>query len=285
PFPFLSAYAELDCISNFTFLTGASHPEELVERAARLGYEALALCDDCSLAGVVRAHQEALRQNLHLIIGSRFHLQEGMEILALACNTNGYGNLSETITLARRRSAKGEYRLSLNDLSHPPAGLEHLRGLPDCLIIFKPDNDPDPARLDEHLRRLREVFPRKLWIGVALHYGPSDSRHLATLEQAGKQHGLALVALGGVEMHQRSRQPLHDALTAIRHGRSVPEVIEHLHPNAERHLRGRLRLANLYPPPLLQETLRIREHCRFSLEQATRLYRYPKEIVPQGLTP
>src|SRR5690606_20342867 len=255
PFPFLSAYAELDCISNFTFLTGASHPEELVERAARLGYEALALCDDCSLAGVVRAHQEALRQNLHLIIGSRFRLQEGMEILALACNTNGYGNLSETITLARRRSTKGEYRLSLHDLSHPPAGLEHLQGLPDCLLIFKPGHSTGASALDGHLRRLREVFARRLWIGVALHYGSDDARHLAMLEQLGQRHDLPLVALGGVEMHRRSRQPLHDALTAIRHGRSVQEVIEHLHPNAERHLRSRLRLANQYPASLLQETL------------------------------
>src|SRR5690606_35169170 len=118
-------YAELDCISNFSFLAGASHPEELVERAAALGYSALALSDECSLAGVVRAHQEARHRGLHLIIGSRFRLQEGMELIALVCNLNGYGNLSETITLARRRADKGEYHLSLNDLVHPPPRYEH----------------------------------------------------------------------------------------------------------------------------------------------------------------
>src|SRR5690606_28017389 len=96
----LTGYAELDCISNFSFLTGASHPEELVQRAARLGYQALALSDECSLAGVVRAHQEALRHEFHFIVGTRFRVEEGMELIALACNLNGYGNISETITLA-----------------------------------------------------------------------------------------------------------------------------------------------------------------------------------------
>src|SRR5690554_569235 len=144
----LTAYAELDCISNFSFLTGASHPEELVQRAAALGYDALVLADECSLAGVVRAHKEARHHSLHLIVGSRFRLEEGMEIIALACNLNGYGNLSEIITLARRRSPKGEYCLRLADLSAPPTDSNHLRGLPDCLLIFKPDYDLQANVLD-----------------------------------------------------------------------------------------------------------------------------------------
>jgi DNA-directed DNA polymerase III (polc) len=282
---YLNTYAELDCISNFSFLTGASHPEELVERAAALGYRALALSDECSLGGVVRAHQEAQRHNLHLIIGSRFRLQEGLHLIALVCNLNGYGNLSETITLARRRSAKGAYQLSLADLAHPPSGLEHLRGLPDCQLIFKPDPDCDENLLETQLTRLRTVFPHRVWLGVALHHGPQDARYLGLLQQVGSRLGIPLVALGGVEMHRRSRQPLHDALTAIRHGRPITEVIEHLRPNAERHLRSRLRLANLYPPELLRETVRISERCRFSLQEIRYQYQYPKEVVPEGLTP
>src|SRR3546814_20372115 len=105
----LPAYAELDCLSNFSFLQGASHPEELVERAAELGYEALALCDECSLAGVVRAWTEAKKQSLKLIIGSRLKIN-GMEIIILARNKKVYGDLSELITLASRRSEKGTYR-------------------------------------------------------------------------------------------------------------------------------------------------------------------------------
>lgn len=279
------SYAELDCVSNFSFLTGASHPEELVERAAALGYEALALSDECSLAGVVRAHQEARRHGLHLIVGSRFRLEEGLQFIALACNLDGYGNLSEIITLARRRSPKGEYRLQLADLASPPPELAHLQGLPDCLLIFKPDYDPESAQLDEQLRKLASLFPQRLWIGVARHYGCADARHLSTLQEAGARHGIPLVAVGGVEMHRRSRQPLHDTLTAIRHGQPVTEVIERLHPNAERYLRSRLRLANLYPAALLQETLRIRERCRFSLDEIRARYQYPREIVPAGMTP
>ena len=282
---FLNAYAELDCISNFSFLTGASHAEELVERAAALGYQALALADECSLAGVVRAHREAREHALHLIVGSRFRVQEGLMLIVLACNMNGYGNLSEIITLARRRSPKGEYRLSLTDLTTPPLGLEHLRGLPDCLVIFKPDYDPDPATLNTQLQQLDGLFPERLWVGAALHHGAVDARHLSTLQQAGAAYGLPLVALGGVEMHRRSRQPLHDTLAAIRHGRPVSSLLEHLQPNAERHLRSRLRLANMYPAELLEETLRVHERCNFSLDEIRQHYRYPREIIPDNLTP
>ncbi len=279
------SYAELDCLSNFSFLTGASHPEELVERAAALGYTALALSDECSLAGVVRAHQEARRHALHLIIGARFRLQEGMQIIALACNLNGYGNLSETITLARRRSPKGEYLLQLADLASPCSELTHLQGLPDCLLIFKPGYDMQVSLLDSQLSQLAVVFPQRLWIGVGLHYGWADARHLATLQEAGLRHGVPLVAAGGVEMHRRSRQPLHDTLAAIRLGRPVSAVIANLHPNAERHLRSRLRLANLYPAALLHETLHIRERCHFSLEEIRSQYQYPQESIPPGMTP
>ena len=282
---FLSGYAELDCISNFSFLTGASHPEELVERAAGLGYQGLALADECSLAGVVRAHVEAQRHKLHLIVGSRFRLQEGIQIIALACNLNGYGNLSELITLARRRSPKGEYQLSLADLSAPPPELEHLRGLPDCLIIFKPDYSIAVETVGAQLAALSKVFSQRLWLGLSLHYEATDARHLATLQTAGQAQHIPLVALGGVEMHRRSRQPLHDSLAAIRHGKPVTEIIEHLHPNAERHLRSRLRMANMFPSALLQETLNILGRCQFSLDELRSQYQYPEEIVPVGMTP
>ncbi|HLU79558.1 MAG TPA: error-prone DNA polymerase, partial [Burkholderiaceae bacterium] len=282
---FLSAYAELDCISNFSFLTGASHPEELVERAAGLGYRGLALADECSLAGVVRAHVEAKRHALHFVVGSRFRLLEGLHLIVLASNLNGYGNLSEIITLARRRSPKGEYRLSLADLSSPPPELAHLRALPDCLVILKPTEEATAATLDAQLPRLATLFPQRLWLGVALHHGASDARHLATLQAAGQRHRVPRVALGGVEMHRRSRQPLHDTLAAIRHGKPVAHMVEHLHPNAERHLRSRLRLANMYPAELLEETVNILERCQFSLDELRLQYQYPEEIVPQGMNP
>ena len=139
----LPAYAELQCASNFSFLRGASHPEQLVARAAALGYSALAITDECSLAGVVRAHVEAKRHQLSLIIGSQFrvHTEEGdcLTLIALVMNREGYGNLCELITLARSRAEKGEYHLTLTDFTHPEDQYHHLRTLPDCLLLLAPD--------------------------------------------------------------------------------------------------------------------------------------------------
>ncbi|MBW8897826.1 MAG: PHP domain-containing protein, partial [Massilia sp.] len=131
----LPAYAELFCLSNFSFLQGASHAEELVDRAVQLGYTALALADECSLAGVVRAHAEAKRAQLPFIVGAHFHLQHpdgsrALSLLLLAQNRNGYGNLAEMITLGRTRSEKGSYLLHPSDFDAPEGDLEHLRGMP-----------------------------------------------------------------------------------------------------------------------------------------------------------
>ena len=130
-------YAELHCLSNFTFLRGASHPEELVERTAKLGYRALAITDECSLAGVVRAHVEAKQQNLPLIIGSEFCLDDGLRFVLLATDRESYGHLSALITRARRQAEKGSYRLTRDDLVEScPAG---------CLVLWLPADQADPA--------------------------------------------------------------------------------------------------------------------------------------------
>ncbi|HWJ94008.1 MAG TPA: PHP domain-containing protein, partial [Telluria sp.] len=130
----LPEYAELFCMSNFSFLQGASHAEELVARAVRLGYHALALTDECSLAGVVRAHAQAKKAGLPFIVGAHFHLRDpDLSLVLLAQNRNGYGNLSEFITLGRTRSEKGTYRLSPADIDNPAPAFAHLRGMPDCL--------------------------------------------------------------------------------------------------------------------------------------------------------
>lgn len=278
----LAEYAELDCISNFSFLKGAAHPEALVARAAHLGYQALALSDECSLAGVVRAHTEAKKQQLKLIIGSRF-LIEGMEIIVLARNKKGYGDLSEFITLARRRSEKGQYQLSLRDITDPPAGSEHLKNLPDCLAIFKPGYDPDPAELHRQLSRLLPAFPGRLWLGLTLHHHHADSRHQATLAQAAQRFGIRLTAAGQAEMDLRSRQPLHDTLAAIRLKTPIQACGYALKQNAEHYLRSRMRLMQAYPPEALAETLFISRLCLFSLDEIR--YEYPREIVPAGMSP
>ena len=282
----LPGYAELFCLSNFTFLHGASHAEELVARAQELGYAALAITDECSLAGVVRAHAAAKKHGLPLIIGAHFQLQASKEgpalcLLALAKNRNGYGNLSELITLARTRTGKGSYLLTTADFG--AAAIPHLRALPDCLLILLPDYPAQAGVLNAQAVWLAQTFPGRGWIGLNLLHRVHDEQHRAQIEEAGWLQVLPVVALGHVCMHVRSRKPLQDMLTAIRLSTPIAECGYALASNAEQHLRSRLRLANVYPAQALFETLRIARECTFSLD--TLRYEYPNELVPQGHTP
>ncbi|MDR1994351.1 error-prone DNA polymerase [Azonexus sp.] len=271
----LPAYAELHCLSNFSFLRGASHPDELVEQAVAQGYSALALTDECSLAGIVRAHRAARKAGLKLLVGSEMTTIDGLKLVFLARNREGYGNLSALITLARRRAAKGAYTLQRHDLNTvSPNG-----ALPDCLVLWVPDAVPAVA----DGRWLAERFPGRLWIAVELHAGPDDAARLAELQALGTTCGLPLVAAGDVHMHVQARRPLQDVLTALRLKTSVFEAGYALFPNGERHLRSRLRLARLYPPELLAETQVVTGQCAFSLDELR--YEYPEEIVPTGHTP
>ncbi len=280
----LPDYAELHCLSNFSFLRGASHPEELVAQAVKQGYAALALTDECSLAGVVRAHLAARETGLQLIIGSEMLTTmestagprlDGLKLVFLAKNREGYGNLSALITLARRRAAKGAYTLQRHDLNVvSPNG-----ALPDCLVLWVPGEMP----VAEDGRWLAERFPGRAWIAVELHAGPDDGARLESLQALGAACGLPLVAAGDVHMHARSRRPVQDVLTALRLKTTVFDAGYALFPNGERHLRARLRLARLYPPELLAATLHIAAQCNFSLAELR--YEYPEEIVPPGATP
>jgi error-prone DNA polymerase len=274
----LPAYAELHCLSNFTFLRGASHPEELVTRAHELGYAALAITDECSFAGAVRAHVAAGKYGLKLIIGAELRFDDGLKLVLLATDRESYGRLSALITHARMRAPKGSYHLARADLDW---------NLDGCLAIFIPPSLPAadlPSLLIlQHARFVAERFPHRAWIAAELLCGPDDRAQLARLRELGRRAGLPLVACGDVRMHVRSRKALQDTLTAIRLGVPVHCAGAALHPNAERHLRLRLRLAQIYPPELLAETLRIAAHCSFSLDCLR--YEYPDEIVPAGLTP
>jgi len=268
-------YAELHALSNFSFLRGASQPEELVAQAKRLGYRALALTDECSLAGVVRAHVAAKEHGLPLIIGAELRCCEGLKLLALATNRRGYGALSRLITQARRAGAKGAYHLEREALA---------QGLDDCLLIWLPDAAADPSGARETEGRwLRERFAGRLWIGVELLTGGFDVRRHAALEVLGAALDIPRVAAGDVHMHRRSRRALQDTLTAIRLNTSVHAAGFALFPNGERSLRSLERLRELYPQPLLQASVDIAERCTFSLDELR--YEYPEEIVPAHETP
>ncbi|HEU4623993.1 MAG TPA: error-prone DNA polymerase [Steroidobacteraceae bacterium] len=270
-----SGYAELHCLSNFTFLRGASHPEELVERACQLGYGALALTDECSVAGVVRALLQVKREkergrHLKLIVGAEFRLTCGMRFVALVPHRQGYGRLCRLITRGRRVAEKGSYTLERMDVQ---ALLEQ------CLILWLPGAMPNA----DEARWLAERFPGDVWIATELLCDGDDRERLARLQRLGRELGLPLVASGDVHMHVRSRRHLQDVLTAIRHTVPLAEAGWRLFPNGERHLRELARLRRLYPPELLAETLAIAERCTFSLEELR--YEYPRELVPSGETP
>jgi error-prone DNA polymerase len=287
-FNVLPAYAELFCLSNFSFLHGASHAEELSERAAQLGYSALAVTDECSLAGVVRAHVAAKEAKLPFIVGSFFRLvnadgSPAFGLILLARNRDGYGNLSELITLARTRATKSEYRLTPQDLSRPEKDYRHPRGMPDCLAILVPDFPANEDVLAAQVEWLDDTFTGRAWVGLVLHQRAMDDIHRGSVEFVARSQDVPVVALGHVVMHVRSRKPLQDTMTAIRVGRPVHECGYDLAPNAEQHLRSRLRLANLYPADALAATVDIAGRCTFSLDELR--YEYPDELVPAGITP
>ncbi|MCP5092318.1 MAG: error-prone DNA polymerase [Gammaproteobacteria bacterium] len=265
-------YAELHALSNFTFLRGASHPEELVETAAKLGYEALAITDECSVSGIVRAHSAAKEFGLRkLIIGSEFKLQSGRRLVALAQNRNGYAALCRLISNARRAADKGHYELSRTAFED---------GLPDCLVLWVPDQD---FALDVEDHWIRETFRDRLWIAVELLADGRQQEQLTKLGEEGRRLKLPLVACGDVHMHRRARRILQDAVTAIRYGTTVDNAGFMLYPSGERHLRSLEVLQRIYPSELLAETVRIANAIDFSLDELR--YEYPAELIPDGETP
>jgi error-prone DNA polymerase len=292
-------YAELHSLSNFSFLRGASQPEELVAQAKALNYSALALTDECSLAGVVRAHVAAKEHGLPLIIGTELKCldecggskpeptpagrpqgegQDGpsqLKLVVLATDRASYGAMSRLISKARRATRKGCYALARADLEDALAG---------CLIIWLPRADKAAWQAQEEEGRwLQERFAGRLWIGVELTTCGHDTRRLQLLEALGKKLELPCVAAGDVHMHRRSRRALQDVLTAIRVRKPLQAAGYALYPNGERSLRSLQRLSELYPAPLLAQTLQIAERCTFKLDELR--YEYPEEIVPPGETP
>ncbi|HEV7912440.1 MAG TPA: PHP domain-containing protein, partial [Albitalea sp.] len=285
----LPEYAELHCLSNFSFLRGASHPEELVERAHDLGYSALAITDECSVAGVVRAHAQAQRLHLHLIIGSEMRLSSADDaapharLVLLAQTRRGYGNLSHWITVARRRAEKGHYRAHPGDVEGKVPNAPTLAGLPDCLALLVPEVSQSFEEVFAHAMWLKTWFQDRAAIAIELLHRAGDDLLLDTVQRVGAFTGLRIVAAGDVLMHLRSRKPLQDTLAATRLNLPVAQCGFQLASNAEQHLRSRGRLASLYEPQWLENTLWLASQCAFSLSELR--YEYPQEIVPPGETP
>jgi error-prone DNA polymerase len=320
----LPAYAELHCLSSFSFQRGASQPEELVARAAALGYTALAITDECSVAGLVRAHVEAKKCGLKLLPGAEFRIQgawprsqsehvpqvpvaealgrqgrAGMPVgtappsvgagptvhaamaphadvtlVVLPHSLEGWGHLCEFITAARAKAVKGDYQVTW-------AGSD-LASLQQCEVLLVPPRGMAFEALWGVCHHARGLFEGRLWLALELLHGLDDDLWQHTLEQISVHSGIPLVAAGNVHMHVRSRKPLQDVITAVRLGRAVADCGFELQPNAEAHLRARLRLAGIHAPALLQATCVVAARCTFSLDELR--YQYPQETVLPGLT-
>ncbi|WP_431289750.1 error-prone DNA polymerase [Burkholderia cepacia] len=294
-FSWLPDYAELFCRSNFSFLHGASHAEELVERAFELGYRGIAITDECSLAGAPRMHVAAKAKRLPLVIGSYFEVTPdevapghdpgpgAFGLVLLAQNREGYGNLSELISWRRMASPKGTYKLTSRMLSAPPAEFAHLRGIPDCFAILVPTYPVRADVLDAQVAWFRTTFGERARLGLVQLQRALDGAQREEIRAAGERRGVRVVALGDVTMHRRSCKALQDVMTAIRVGMPVSECGYVLAPNAEQHLRLRQRIGQLYSTGEIAETCAILDACDFSLGDLH--YEYPLELVPEGHTP
>ena len=263
----MNAYAELHCLSNFSFGRGASSARELFERAKACGYEALAITDECSLAGIVRALEASRATGMKLIVGAEFQLDDGPKLVLLCENKAGYTALCKLITRGRRAAAKGTYRLQRADLAD---------GVPGTFALWLPGREPDVA----HGRWMRDTFAERAWLAVELHHGPDDAQRLRELQRLGHSLDLPLVAAGDVHMHVRRRLALQNTLTAIRHRVPLAEAGALIFRNGERHLRRREALGAIYPAALMLESTAIAARCTFSLDELE--YRYPAELVPAG---
>lgn len=264
-------YTSLHTLSNYSFLQGASHPQELVIRAHELGHRAIAITDECSLAGIVKAHVAAKDVGIKLIIGSRFILSDHTRLIAIAPHRQAYTELSGFITLARRRAPKGEYEAHLDDLRFR---------LQRCLIIWLPSQGVCNTVTAAHLSA---AFKGRLWLGVAHQLCGGEQMLFEQWQQLATDYTIPLVACDPVVMHERERKPLQDILTAIHHNTCVQKLGTQLLSNAEACLKPIDDYYSLYPSELINQTEIISDSCDFSLDELR--YQYPQELVPKHDTP
>ncbi|MFC4726080.1 error-prone DNA polymerase [Glycocaulis abyssi] len=264
------SYAELAVTSNFTFLTGASHAEELVVRARELGLAGLAITDRNTFAGIVRGHAAAKESGLRFIVGVRLVLTDGPDLLAYPMNRAGYGRLCRLLTTGKRRTAKGRCELTLADV---------LAWGEDCLFILAGEENAAPAG-----RALREAFGERLYIGMAPRYDGEDKARFAARAALAEEIGAPLVATGDALMHASARRALADILTCIREKTTIDRLGRRALPNGERRLRSEFEMRRLFRdyPDAVSRAGEIAALCRFSLDELR--YEYPDEVT-DGLAP
>ena len=278
----LMSYVELHCKSNFSFLEGASHADELIQRASQCGYQAMAVTDRNSLSGVVRAHSAAKECDFPLIIGAEIVLDDAAPLVLWAPHREAYARLSRLITVGRRRAEKGECHLFWQDVVDHA---EHLLVGASPWTTFADADSPSTPTPPQELLRVREVFADRAYLLAPLHRGPDDQAKVAQYRSQAKHSGLPLIADGDVRYHLPGRMVLHDVMSSIRKGSPVATTPEMLLPNSQHHLRGIAELEQLYRdiPDAIPRTLDVAKRCSFSLDELR--YEYPVELAPEGISP
>lgn len=283
------AYAELHCVSNFSFLRGASRPEELIDTAVKLGYSALAITDECSMAGVVRAYGRMkelasdspvapgkitdnvmTQSSFKLIVGSEFRLDDGFRLVALVRNLASYARLCQLITTARRGADKGSYHITTSMLDNA--------GLDDCCLLLVPPYLPGNRKDLDHWFSWFKALGPYTFLALELHYGSYDQKHTHWIIDTADRHDMPLVAAGDVHMHERKRRALQDVLTCIKNNCSLDTAGRLLFQNGEHYLRDVRALCSIYPEQALQNASDVAALCTFDLSELD--YQYPREVVP-----
>jgi error-prone DNA polymerase len=269
------SFAELAVTSNFSFLRGGSHPQELVATAARLGHAAIGIADRNTLAGVVRAHIEAKEQKIRLVVGVRLVLMEGFEALCFPTDRAAYGRLTKLLTIGNRRAPKGECHLTFEDLGILERGHR---------FIAMPPYDFG-AEFEERLHRLAGLFPRAVFLALTPYRRANDRARQERLADLAASCSTLLVATNDVLYHIPARRPLQDLVTCIREHCTIDEAGFRLERNAERHLKAPEEMARLLTghEEAIARSVRLTEECRFSLDELS--YDYPEESAGKSATP
>ena len=272
----MSGYAELQVTSNFSFLRGASHAEELVIAAAALGHEAIAITDRNSLAGIVRGHLAAKQHGLRYLPGVRLDLSDAPSLLCYPTDRAAYGRLSQLLTLGKRRAPKGECHLGLADVLEASAG---------NLFAVVPPEDWAGEEFFSFISRIRHDLQNRCYLAIAPRHDGADARRIGGLAAIAGRAGIPALATNDVHMHNPARRRLQDVLTCIRHHVTLDEAGYLLAANAERHLKAPDEMRRLFRghEDAIARSLEIVGRCTFSLDELR--YDYPVDPVPDGSTP
>ena len=283
------AYAELHAISNFSFLEGASHPEELVAQAKALGVSALAITDRNTLAGVVRAHVAAKEVGLRLIVGARLDLEDAPSLVCLPSDRKAYGRLCRLLSLGQGRAIKGQCSLTLADVSEYAEG-QNFIVLPPLDWEWRQTLSFQAQGFQHDLRRIKRALTKHVgrspvYLAASSDYGGDDCARLAALAMLAERENVLLVATNAVRFHAPQRRRLADALGCVRAGKVITDAGFIVSANAERHIKSPAAMARLFKdyPAALARTVEIARACTFSLDEL--VYEYPEEPVPAGMEP